>query len=131
MSQMEELNEYRQFTAPAELHKAVNTLRGLVAGITTDQKASSEDIDELANWCVDHKYLEHKHPFSELIPLVEQIYSDGIVTEDEAKDILWMCNNFVSDSDYYDLITSSIQFLSGLIHGIMATVRLAIVRYMH
>lgn len=120
MSEIKELEEYRRFTTPAELHKAVNTLRGIVAGLTTDKKIKPEEIDELANWCVSHKRLITRHPFSELIPLVEKVYEDGVVSEDEASDIIWMCNNFVSDSNYYDIITSSIQFLSGLIHGIMA-----------
>lgn len=120
MSQMKEIEEYRRFTTPAELHKAINMLRGLVAGITTDRNISSEEIDELSNWCIMHMHLIEKHPFSELIPLIEHIYEDGNVTEEEATDILWICNNFVADSDYYDLITSSIQFLHGIIHGIMA-----------
>lgn len=95
-------------------------MRGIVAGITTDRKIGTEEIDELSNWCVCHKYLINRHPFSEIIPLIERVYEDGVVTEEEASDILWVCNNFVSNSDYYDIITSSIQFLFGLIHGIMA-----------
>ena len=43
-----------------------------------------------------------------------------MITNEEASDIVWLCNNFVSDSDYYNLTTSSLQFLQGLIHGIMA-----------
>lgn len=120
MRNIKEIEEYSCYTGPAELHKAVNTLRGIVAGITTDRTASKEEIDELANWCMVHSYLINRHPFSELIPLVERIYEDGIVTVEEAEDIVWLCNNFVSDADYYSLITSSIQFLSGLLHGIMA-----------
>lgn len=120
MAQLKELEEYQQYTKPSELHKAVNTLRGLVAGMTTDRIASKEEVDELANWCMAHRHLINRHPFKELIPLIERVYEDGTVTDDEASDILWLCNNFVSDSDYYDLITSSIQFLQGLTHGIMA-----------
>lgn len=120
MTHLKELEEYRRFTGPVELHKAVNTLRGLVAGMTTDRVATTEEVDELANWCIAHKHLIHRHPFRELIPLIERVYEDGIVTSEEASDILWLCNNFVSDTDYYDLITSSIQFLHGLIHDIMA-----------
>lgn len=120
MSHLKEVYEYRRFTGPAELHKAVNTLRGIVAGITTDRKATREEIDELANWCAVHNHLAHKHPFSELIPMIENIYEDGIITDEEAADLVWLCNNFISDSNYYDLMTSSIQFLFGLIHGILA-----------
>lgn len=120
MAKEKELSDYRKFTAPAELHKAVNTLRGIVAGITTDNKISDDEVNELSHWCVSHYNLINKHPFNELIPLIESVYKDGIVTEEEKSDIVWLCNNFVSDSDYYDLVTSSLQFLSGLIHGIMA-----------
>lgn len=114
------MDEYREFTKPAELHKAVNTLRGIVAGITTDAKVERDEIQELTHWCMLHMHLRDRHPFSELIPVIEKACEDGVVTEEESKDILWLCSNFVDTSGYYDLVTSSIQFLSGLVHGIMA-----------
>ena len=120
MANSNELENYRKFTKPAELHKAVNTLKGIVAGITTDKKVSDDEIAELVNWCIMHKHLDNRHPFSELIPLIESTCKDEVITSEEASDIVWLCNNFVSDSNYYDLITSSLQFLQGLIHGILA-----------
>ena len=117
---IKELEDYRKFTKPAELHKAVNTLKGIIAGITTDNVASEKEMIELMHWCTLHAHLRDRHPFNELLPLVEDAYADGVVTNEEAKDIVWLCNNFVSDNDYYDLVTSSVQFLSGLLHGIMA-----------
>lgn len=115
-----EVDDYRKFTKPAELHKAVNTLKGLVAGITTDRNVNDDEFQELINWCIAHSHLVDRHPFSELIPLIKTVCEDGIVTKEEADDVIWLCNNFVSDSNYYNLVTSSLQFLSGLIHGIMA-----------
>lgn len=120
MNRILEFEDYRQFTGPAELHKAVNMLKGIVTGIATDSEISEDEINELSHWCVSHKHLINRHPFKELIPLIESAYEDGIITSDESSDIIWLCNNFVSDSDYYDLVTSSLQFLSGLIHGILA-----------
>lgn len=120
MQKTKELNEYRMYTTPAELHKAVNTLHGIVAGITTDRQISEDEINELSHWCLCHANLIDRHPFSELIPLLQSVYEDGIITEDESKDIIWLCNNFISDADYYDLVTSSLQFLNGMIHGILA-----------
>lgn len=52
MAKEKELSDYRKFTAPAELHKAVNTLRGIVAGITTDNKISDDEVNELSHWCL-------------------------------------------------------------------------------
>jgi len=89
MSGIEE-KSYRQFTKPAELHKAVNTLKGLIEGIQIDNKINSEEVEELMNWCYMHQHLEDRHPFRELLPLIREVYSDGIVTEEEAKDILWV-----------------------------------------
>ena len=115
-----ERSEYQKFTKPAELHKAVNTLRGIVAGINSDASVGEDELHELVNWCELQAPLRDRHPFSELLPVVEAACADGVVTTDEAKDILWLCNNFVDNSSYYNVVTSSIQFLSGLIHGIMA-----------
>ena len=117
---MKEQSEYRQFTMPAELHKAINTLRGIVAGISTDSTVSRDEINELTHWCSIHSHLRNRHPFSEIIPVVEAACADGSISEDEAKDILWVCSSFADSGAYYDVVTSSIQFLSGLIHGIMA-----------
>lgn len=117
---MAALSDYQAFTKPAELHKAINTLRGLVAGINSDEKVSNKEIGELVNWCELHASLRNRHPFSEILPVVEHACEDGVINKEEAKDILWLCNNFVDNSSYYDAVTSALQFLSGLIHGIMA-----------
>ena len=117
---MEAEREYRQFTKPAELHKAINTLRGLVAGINSDRAVGTDEVTELVHWCEIHAELRDRHPFSELLPVVERACEDGVVTEDEAKDILWLCSNFVDNCSYYDMVTSSIQFLAGMLHGLLA-----------
>lgn len=117
---MVERENYRDFTKPAELHKAINTLRGIVAGITSDRAVGDTEVSELTHWCQLQSHLRDRHPFSEIIPTVERACEDGVVTEEEAKDILWLCNNFADSNSYYDSITSSLQFLAGLVHGIMA-----------
>ena len=117
---MKSMEEYRAFTKPAELHKAISTLRGIVAGIEADAVIGSAEIAELINWCELRAELRDRHPFSEILPVVERACEDGVVTADEAQDILWLCDNFEDSSRYYNDITSSIQFLNGLIHGIMA-----------
>lgn len=112
--------EYRMFTKPAELHKAVNMLRGIVAGISCTDGVSNDEIQEMIHWCILHENLRNRHPFSELLSLIDKSIEDGCIDEDEQRDILWLCNNFVDGAKYYDVSTSSIQFLNGLVHGIMA-----------
>lgn len=120
MSVAEPAREYRSFTKPAELHKAINTLRGIVAGISCNDGVSTDEIHELTHWCSLHAHLRDRHPFSELLPVIESSIQDGRIDEEEQQDILWLCGNFVGSASYYDAMTSSIQFLNGLVHGIMA-----------
>ena len=115
-----EHSEYQKFTKPAELHKAVNTLRGLVAGIKADTAVGEKELAELIHWCQLQAPLRDRHPFSVLLPVVETACADGVITAEESQDILWLCNNFADNSSYYNMVTSSIQFLSGMVHGIMA-----------
>lgn len=120
INSIKEREEYQRFTKPAEVHKAINTLRGIVSGIATDTKVTGDEINELVHWCSVHGYLREWHPFSEILPVVENACADGVITEEESKDILWLCTSFASSASYYNAVTSSIQFLSGMIHGIMA-----------
>lgn len=120
MSQIKNPDEYRQFTKPAELHKAINMLRGIVAGISSSGDVSTAEVSELANWCLIHANLRDRHPFSELIPIIEEAIKDDRIDDDERQNILWLCGNFADNSSYYNIVTSSVQFLHGMIHGIMA-----------
>ena len=121
-----EIEEYRTFTGPQELHKAIYTLRGIVAGIRADSQINTDEINELIYWCTSHEHLEDKHPFTELIPVIEDACEDGVITKEELQDILWVCDNLCSvDNPYYDQITSSIQYLCGIIHGMLADNTLA------
>lgn len=120
-----EMEEYRTFTTPAELQKAVNTLHGMISGIASDNIVRESEIVELTHWCSLHENLRDRHPFSELLPLIDKTLEDGVIDEDEKHDILWLCANLTSNVEYYDIITSSIQFLSGFVHGTLSDGELA------
>ena len=112
--------EYRQFTKPAELDRAIHILSGILEGITIDEKINSDEMTELVNWCSLHRHLMDRHPFSEIIPMIDAALEDGELTEDEMLDIAYVCHNFSKDSEYYDIVTSSIQELQGIFHGLMS-----------
>lgn len=114
--------EYEKYTKPWETHKSINMLRGLVAGLKANGEVSSLEAEELAHWCAAHKNLEGRYPFKELIPMVERALEDGRIDEDEKEDILFACRNITGagSCDCYDDVASSLQYLSGLVHGIMA-----------
>ena len=120
---LKELDEYRPFMVKAEMHKAVNTLVGILEGVAIDQEISPAEMDELTNWYSLHGPLMYRHPFSEIMPVLSGALSDGVLTQDEADDILWVCRNVLNSeefSGYFCAVTSAIQELEGVLHGIMA-----------
>ncbi len=112
--------EYRIYTYKSELDKALHTLEGLLKGIGIDKELNLDEIDELFNWCTLYNKFLQNNPCNELIPLIKKSIEDHYLSQDEVDDILWVCNNFKTGNGYYDAITSDIQRLQGILHGILA-----------
>lgn len=115
-----EAMEYRKYTFKSEFDKAIHILEGILKGIALDKTINSEEIKELTNWCILQDHYSNIYPFKEVIPLIEQAVADKYISSEEKEDILWVCNNFKSNNEYYDMITSDIQRLQGLLHGILS-----------
>ena len=62
----------------------------------------------------------NRHPFKEILPSIKTALSDGVLTPDELKDLLWLCSNLKGDNPYFDAVTADIQTLQGILHGITA-----------
>jgi len=115
-----DLSGYRKFTAKSELDKCLHTLEGILNGISFDSKIDEKELSELYNWCMLNSNLSDVQPIGEIVAMVESILEDGILDEEELLDLLWVCNNFKSENIYYDVISSDIQRLQGILHGILA-----------
>lgn len=113
---VESLN-YRKFMGKAELEKAINSLLGLIDGILIDATIKDKEIGFLRTWLDNHQINADKHPFNELMPVVERAISDGVLTEDEKEDINWLCNRLIS-SEYFNSATADMQKLHAILAGI-------------
>lgn len=119
---MEDLS-YRKFMSREELHKSLNTLVGIIKGIDLDHEISTAELDELKNWYDLHRHLLSVKPFDEIVPTLDSAMEDGVIDEDEAEDLLWLCDRFLDEASsklYFDAVTSNLQQLHGLVHGIIA-----------
>lgn len=114
-----ETEAYRKFTGPAEHYKAVNSFLGLLEGISIDGVIDEKEVQELKNWYDLYRPFIDRHPFNEILPAVEEALADNILTYDEVDALRWLCHN-VDSRMYYDIATSSIQTLHGVLHGILA-----------
>jgi len=110
---------YRKYMGRAELEKAINSLLGLIEGITIDSKINEHEIGFLNLWLEQNKINADKHPFNELFPVVEDAISDGVLSEDEKEDISWLCKKITS-SDYFNVATADMQKLHAVVAAIAA-----------
>ncbi len=120
MLENEDIQKLRKFTTKSEANKALNTIKGLVEGISIDNEINDTEVQELDNWWKSNYDLISSAPFNEIIPLVKQICEDRKITESEFLDLKWTIDNIITENRYYNLITSKIQELEGIFHGILA-----------
>jgi hypothetical protein len=110
---------YFRHTGRARLEKAVNSLIGIVEGIAIDGVINSMEVGFVRSWLHENIELRNSHPFTELIPVVEAAVADGILTEEERLNILWLCSRLQS-TEFFDQTTADMQRLHGLLAGIVS-----------
>lgn len=115
----EDLGDYIQYHPRSKVDKALNTLLGLVLGIGLDGKIKPIERGLLNTWLSENQALCNKHPYTELIPLINRSLGDDILDEEEREDIKWLCEK-LSSQDYYDNVTADIQVLHGILGGAAA-----------
>lgn len=111
---------YRMFTRKAEIDKTLHSLEGIMRGIAIDNSVNQLEVSELVEWFNTYSHMVDTHPLSEIIPAVATALDDKYIDQDEAQDILWLCNQFKTDNSYYNVVTSDLQRLQGMLHGILA-----------
>lgn len=111
---------YIKFCGPQIRNKALSTLSGIVDGISMDQEISNRETAELRSWCDDHSSFRRFDPFNELIAKIEESLEDAVLDPEEIEDIKWFLHKACGEHPFYDALTGELQYLQGLIHGILA-----------
>lgn len=110
---------YARFTSRARIEKSVNSLLGLVEGIAIDSSINQSEISFLNLWLAEHGDVRDRHPYNELIPVVQEAVADGVLTRDEHDDIVWLCERLRS-TGYFDQTTADLQRLHAILGGIVS-----------
>lgn len=110
---------YAKFTTRSQLEKTVNSLLGLIEGISIDGAINASELGFLDLWLREHSGVQDRHPFNELIPVVQAAVADGVFTQDEREDIVWLCERLRS-TEYVDQTTADLQRLHAIVGGIVA-----------
>lgn len=110
---------YLRFTGKQRIDSCVNTLRGIIEGIAIDGHINEAEVGFLGLWLESHQDVRDRHPFNELIARVEESLTDGVLTEDEHQDIIWLCDR-LEGNGYYKPDTADMQRLHAIVGGIIA-----------
>jgi NAD-dependent DNA ligase len=108
------------YTAKAQADKAINSLKGILLGINLDEEVNEKEVNELQKWVTAHNHLINRNPFNEFMILIESTISNGIPPVDTIEDLFWLCQKYEGDNYYYNTVTTDLQTLQGLCHGILA-----------
>lgn len=114
-----EVARVAQFSSRARLDKSINSLLGIIEGISLDRAINDREIGFLNAWLEDHADVQGKHPYNELIPLVNVSLKDGRLTEEERLDIHWLCERLRS-IEFTNSTTADLQRLHSILGGVAA-----------
>lgn len=119
---MSELNqkELEVFTSKARADKAINSLKGILLGINLDEQVNDKEIKELKQWADTHQSLINRNPFKEFMTIINETVSQNIPATETIEDLFWLCQKYENDNYYYNAVTSDLQTLQGICHGILA-----------
>lgn len=112
--------DFRKFTSRSEADKAINSLKGILMGINFDININDIEIQELDNWCQKHYDLINRNPFKEFMLLIRESIKNSSIRKDTLEDLYWLCQKYEHDSIYYNAVTSDLQTLQGICHGIIS-----------
>jgi len=109
---------FQQFSNPALIEKDLETLVGIINGIKSDNVINDAEYSKVTEWINQHRDYEDKQPYKEVIAIIRQALADKILTQQESENIVWFCNQYINKTGYFNVITSGIQKLTGIVTGI-------------
>jgi len=115
---------YWKYTTRSQLEKSINSLLGLVEGISIDGRINEAEARFFADWIAEHQELRSLHPYNEFMPVVEAALADGVLSTDEREDITWLCNKLTAQK-FFDRTTADLQRLHAILGGVIADMQIS------
>lgn len=85
-----------------------------------DKIVNEKEISELLKWSEIHHDLINRNPFREFMLMINELIKEKSDKKEAVEDLFWLCQKYENSDFFYDAITSDLQTLHGVCHGIMA-----------
>ena len=101
------------------VERAFQALSGIAAGIALDYHVTDGEIGALHDWLDLHSDLVDRPPFNELAELLDRVFADGVIDDEEREELLEWCQSFADKgASAVACATDSIRRLHGVLHGV-------------
>ena len=101
----------------SKLETNINTLYGIIKGITYDGIIDFKEIEKLKSWLEDNRLYKQYSLFNRIMNKLEEILDDNIITEYERIELEKLVTS-ISSSKMYSESTLGLQILNGILDGI-------------
>ena len=82
------IREYYGVVKGAMETKALQLLEGILKGVAADGKINAGECSSLQSWLYENCYLKGQYPYDRILSCVENVLSDGVVTEEESESLI-------------------------------------------
>ncbi|HKE94536.1 MAG TPA: BRCT domain-containing protein [Povalibacter sp.] len=103
----------------SQLERSINSLLGLIEGITADRILNRMEVNFLEQWLSDHENVCGSHPYNELVPCLAAAVHSGKLSMEEKSNLTWLCEQ-LRQTAYFDKTSADMQRLKGMLDGIVA-----------
>lgn len=101
----------------SKLETSINTLYGIIKGISCDGIIDNKEIEKLKSWVEENRIYKQYLLFNRIINKIEGILSDNIITNYERIELEQLVTS-INSSKMYNESTLSLQILNGILDGI-------------
>lgn len=101
----------------SKLETNINTLYGIIKGISYDGIIDNKEIKKLRSWVEENRIYKQYLLFNRIINKIEEILSDNIITDYERIELEQLVTS-INNSKMYNESTLSLQILNGILDGI-------------
>ncbi len=72
----------------SETTLGIQILQGIIGGMSYDDTISEVELTKLEKWLADHDYLTGVYPYDKIVNTIQDVVSDGIISETERRILL-------------------------------------------
>ena len=90
---------------------SLQVLQGIFHGLLADDVLSDIEIKRLSDWLDDNDILAGSYPYDEIRSLITAVLADGIITEDERKQLFLFMSDFIDTKESYNISQPEIDTL--------------------